>query len=107
MSQQAGFYHTVFFWLRDGGGPNAAQQLAQGCRRHLTGIPGILHLSVGVPAGTERAVVDNSYGVALLVEFADRAAHDIYQEHPDHQRFIQECSPLWERVQIYDAVPAV
>ena len=105
MSQQAGFFHNVFFWLREGGGPDAAQQLIQGCRQHLTGIPGILRLSVGVPAGTQRAVVDNSYGVALLIEFADRAAHDVYQDHPDHQRFIQECGPLWERVQIYDVVP--
>jgi len=65
---------------------------------------GVLRLTVGFPAGTERGVVDNSYGVALLVEFADAAAHDVYQEHPDHLRFIEECSQFWSRVQVYDAV---
>ncbi len=48
--------------------------------------------------------MDNSYAVALLVEFADQAAHDAYQEHPDHQRFVEACSPLWSRVQVYDCL---
>ena len=48
----------------------------------------MLRLNVGKPAGTDRAVVDNSYAVALLVEFADSSAHDVYQDHPDHKAFI-------------------
>lgn len=101
MSQQTGFFHNVFFWLRG----SDASRLAAGCATHLTGIPGVLRLTVGFPAGTERGVVDNSYGVALLVEFADAAAHDMYQDHPDHLRFIEECSQFWSRVQVYDTVP--
>lgn len=97
-----GFLHMVYFWLREGAGSDDAQKLAEGCRRCLTGIPGVLRLEVGFPAGTARNVVDNSYGVALLVEFADSAAHDIYQDHPDHLRFIEECRALWSRVQVYD-----
>jgi hypothetical protein len=100
------FVHMVFFWLHEGAEATAAAQLAQGCRMHLTGIPGVLRLEVGFPAGTPREVVDNSYGVALLVEFADSAAHDVYQDHPDHLHFIAECSSLWSRVQVYDAVIA-
>lgn len=101
------FYHSVYFWLREGGGgAEDAQALAGGCRTYLPGIPGIVRLTLGVPAGTARAVVDNSYGVALLIEFESRDAHDVYQDHPDHLRFIAECSHLWSRVQIYDAVPA-
>ena len=104
MAQETGFFHSVFFWLHDGAD---AGRLADGCRTHLAGIPGVQRLTAGFPAGTGREVVDNSYGVALLVEFADSAAHDVYQEHPDHLRFIAECSRLWSRVQVYDAVPAV
>ncbi len=102
MNTPTGFFHNVYFWLREAGNTAQAEQLAQGCRQFLSSIPGVLRLEVGFPAGTEREVVDNSYGVALLVEFADADAHDVYQEHPDHLRFIAECSPLWSRVQVYD-----
>jgi len=73
-------------------------------RTLLSAIPGIARLAVGVPIGTPRDTVDNSYGVALLIEFADVNAHDIYQSHPDHQHFVSECHPLWSRVQIYDSL---
>ena len=63
----------------------------------------MLRLETGFPAGTARDVVDNSYGVALLVEFAAAADHDLYQDHPDHHRFIAEYGGLWSRVRVYDA----
>ena len=107
MLQETSFFHTIFFWLREGAEAADAVRLAEGCRTHLTGIPGVLRLTAGFPAGTGRDVVDNSYGVALLVEFADSAAHDIYQDHPDHLRFIAECSRFWGRVQVYDTVKEV
>ena len=102
MPQQTGFFHNVFFWLREGGAEAAdASNLADGCITHLTGIPGVLRRTVGFPAGTPRDVVDNSYGVALLLEVADAAAHDLYH---DYLRFIAECSQFWSRVQVYDVV---
>jgi hypothetical protein len=96
-----GFLHMVYFYLHD---ENDAVKLAQGCREYLTDIPGVRRLDVGVPAGTPRAVVDNAYGVALLVEFADKEAHDVYQDHSDHHRFIEACSPFWSRVQVFDSL---
>jgi hypothetical protein len=50
-------------------------------------------------------VVDSAYGVALLLEFAGRAEHDLYQDHPDHHRFIAECGPLWSSVRVCDTIP--
>ena len=105
MTSHTSFYHSVYFWLREGGEAEDAAKLADGCRTYLPGIPGIVTLNVGVPAGTARDVVDNSYGVALLIEFENKAAYDVYENHPDHLRFIAECRSLWSRVQIYDAVP--
>ncbi len=104
MSTNSRFLHMVYFWLREGGGGSDAAALAEGARRHLTKIPGVLRLDVGFPAGTERDVVDSSYGVALLVEFAGASGHDVYQDHPDHHCFIGECRHLWSRVQVYDTV---
>ena len=104
MESTTGFLHMVYFWLREGGTPADAERLAAGARRHLSGIPGVLRLRVGVPAGTDRDVVDNSYGVALQLEFACAAEHDAYQDHPDHHAFIRECSEFWSRVQVYDTI---
>ena len=94
----------VYFWLKEGGGQKEAEALATGARKHLSGIPGVLRLETGFPAGTTREVVDGTYGVGLLVEFSSAAEHDVYQEHPDHLRFIKECSALWSRVRVYDTV---
>lgn len=104
MSTKTGFLHVVYFWLREGANSDDAERLAEGARTYLTNIPGVLRLEAGFPAGTPRDVVDNSYGVALLVEFADSAAHDVYQDHPDHLRFIEACRSLWSRVQVYDTL---
>ncbi len=101
---KTGFLHIVYFWVREGGSEADADAILAGCHKHLRGIPGVLRLEAGKPAGTPREVVDNSYGVGLLVEFADAAGHDVYQDHPDHLTFIAECSPHWSRVQVYDTL---
>ncbi|MBC8103547.1 MAG: Dabb family protein [Cytophagales bacterium] len=102
----AGFLHLVYFYAAENSTSEDASALIAGIRRHLTGIPGVVRLETGVPAGTPRAAVDNSYLVALLVEYEDAAGHDVYQDHPDHLRFIAECSPLWSRVQVFDTLIA-
>ncbi|MEX2595039.1 MAG: Dabb family protein, partial [Anditalea sp.] len=58
---------------------------------------------VGVPAPTaKRKVIDDSYHIALIVNFTNIADHDRYQEDPEHLEFIAEHSDKWEKVQIYD-----
>ncbi len=106
MSSKAGFIHIVYFYLPEGAPSDTAQKLAEGCKKYLPGIPGVVRLAVGYPAGTPRAVVDNSYGVALVVEYADSAAHDVYQDHPLHLEFIAENKQYWSRVQVYDSIVA-
>ena len=96
-------YHSVYFWLNDAAD---APRLANGCRAYLSAIPGIVRMNVGAPAGTLGAPVDNSYGVALLIEFESKEACAVYDSHPDHLRFIAEFGPLLSRVQVYDAVSA-
>ena len=100
------FYHSVYFWMREGGDADDAAQTAEGCRTILTGIPGIVRMTAGVPAGTAREVVDNTYGTALLIEFENKEAYDVYEDHPEHLRFIAEHHHRWSRVQIYDTISA-
>jgi hypothetical protein len=96
------FTHVVFFWLKPGTSEAARQQTIDGCNEYLARIPGVRHLWAGKPAMTPRDVVDNSYQVGLCVVFDDRAAHDLYQEHPLHKEFIEKNKMHWQRVQVYD-----
>jgi hypothetical protein len=98
--------HHVFFWLKN---PDSKDDLA----RLLAGIRGLAQietvrgLHVGVPASTEkRPVVDNTFSASEILYFDDVEGQNVYQTHPLHQKFVAECSHLWSKVIVYDAVTA-
>ena len=94
--------HSVYFWFKPDAAPNIVEAFEAGLRR-LTSIPDIQQAYFGMPELTaERDVVDNSYAWALVEIFADREAHDRYQEHPLHQDFLRQFAESWQRVQVYD-----
>lgn len=97
------FVHTVFFWLKHPENQADRDALRAGLES-LKGINDIATAYIGVPAETRRPVIDHSYDFSLTFVFADKDAHDRYQVHPVHLEFVSECSHLWERVQVYDAV---
>ena len=76
--------HTVAFTLahRDGSAEerdflDAAEQLAT--------IPGVEAFELLAEISPK-----NGYRFGISMEFADRAAYERYNEHPDHVRFVQE-----------------
>ena len=95
------FVHHVYFWLKDPANAPAREALIAGLRT-LTAIPEVRWSHIGVPAASERGVVDDSYSVSWLVFLADKAAEDRYQVDPTHLKFVEDCSALWERVVVYD-----
>ena len=96
--------HHVFFWLKNPQSEADKQQLISGLKT-LTGIPAIRQIHVGVIASTEkREVVDTSWDVSELMFFDDEAGQKIYQDHPIHQDFVKNCSHLWKKVLVYDAI---
>ncbi|HEV7349235.1 Dabb family protein [Telluribacter sp.] len=97
------FVHTVFFWLKEKENEQARQDLRAGIRT-LESIDAIHAAYVGSPADTRRPVIDHSYDFSITFVFTDKAAHDTYQVHPTHLKFVENCAHLWERVQVYDAV---
>jgi len=99
------FVHHVYFWLKEPTNEGARKALIAGLRR-LAAAPDILWSHIGLPAESERGVVDDSYSVSWLVFLADRAAEERYQVDPIHLKFVEECSPLWERVIVYDTEQA-
>ena len=96
--------HHVFFWLKNPQSEADKQQLISGLKT-LSGIPAIRQIHVGVIASTEkREVVDTSWDVSELMFFDDEAGQKIYQDHPIHQDFVKNCSHLWKKVLVYDAI---
>src|SRR4051812_11904401 len=98
--------HHVFFWLKNPGSVEDRDKLEAGVKT-LSKIETVRKLRVGVVASTEkRDVVDNSWAVSELMFFSDLAGQATYQTHPIHQEFIKNCSHLWEKVIVYDAIDA-
>ncbi len=96
--------HHVFFWLKNPASKEDLSKLIQGLNS-LRKIETIRSLQIGIPASTEkRDVVDNSFSVSELMFFDDVEDQKIYQDHPLHKKFIEDCSPLWEKVIVYDAI---
>jgi hypothetical protein len=98
--------HHVFFWLKNPSSKEDLARLLEGLRT-LTKIESVRGAHFGVPASTEkRDVVDNSYSASEILFFDDTAGQKVYQDHPVHKQFVTDCSHLWERVVVYDAVSA-
>ena len=98
--------HHVFFWLKNPASVEDRNKLIAGLRK-LEKIETIRSLQIGVPADTEkRPVVDNSYSVSELMFFDDVKGQNVYQDHPLHKKFIEDCASLWEKVIVYDSVDA-
>jgi len=98
------FIHMVFFWLREPQNAAHRQLFETSIHRFLNDSAHSGSWHVGTPAGTGRAVVDNSYTYCLIVTFSTAGKQDLYQTEPAHLKFIEEASYLWERVQVYDSI---
>jgi hypothetical protein len=97
------FVHAVYFWLREGLTPAEREHFVAGLRS-LRGIDGVIQGYMGVPAPTDRPVIDRSYSWSLVLIFANEADHDAYQIDPVHDTFRAECGTYWTTVRIYDSV---
>lgn len=96
------FVHHVFFWLNETLSEEDTKKFEEGVSTLLQ-IEHVKKGDVGKPASTDRPVIDRSYSYSLLLQFEDKEAHDAYQPHPVHKAFIEGCSPLWNKVLIYDS----
>lgn|SRR5690554_3213404 len=96
--------HHVFFWLKRPDSKEDREKLIAGLRT-LAKIETVRGIHIGVPASTEkRDVVDNSFSVSEILYFDDVEGQNAYQVHPIHEQFVADCSHLWERVVVYDAI---
>jgi hypothetical protein len=76
--------HTVAFTLAHPEGSAEERDFLEAATR-LVAIPGVEAFEL-----LSEVSPKNGYRFGISMEFADRAAYDGYNEHPDHVRFVQE-----------------
>jgi Stress responsive A/B Barrel Domain len=97
------FFHVVNFWLNEDISADDKAKFVAGVSS-LGNIETAKVFNVGTPADTNRPIIDRSYDYCLLTAFDDLAGHDVYQVHPIHLKFVDECKHLWKKILIYDSV---
>ena len=94
--------HHVFFWLKNPSSKEDLEKLLEGLHT-LDKIETVRKIYIGVPASTEvRDVVDSSFSASELLFFDDNEGQKIYQDHPIHKKFVEDCSHLWQKLIVYD-----
>jgi hypothetical protein len=76
--------HTVAFTLAHPEGSAAERDFLEAAER-LAAIPGVEAFELIAEVSPK-----NGFRFGISMEFADRAAYDGYNEHPDHVRFVQK-----------------
>ena len=99
------FVHHVFFWLKNPNSDADKKKLIEGLKT-LTKIKTVRMHQIGIPADTNRDVIERSYSVSELFVFDNAADQAAYQTDPIHLKFIENCSALWEKVTVFDTVEA-
>lgn len=99
--------HVVIFWT-DKPFNSMQSQLLAGVQK-LAGITEAQNYRFGTPVMSSRGVVDDSFSVAISMDFKSQADADSYQSHPLHKEFIETCvKPYAKRLVVYDfAAPSV
>jgi len=76
--------HTVAFALVHEEGSAEERDFLQAAE-HLASIPGVEAFELLAEVSPK-----NGYRFGISMEFADGAAYDRYNDHPDHLRFVQQ-----------------
>jgi len=97
------FVHHVFFWLKEPKNQEVRLQFENGLQKLIT-IPEIQSSHIGTPVESAREVVDDSFSYSYMAFFKNKEDQSIYQTHPVHLKFIEDCQHLWEKVIVYDAM---
>jgi len=94
--------HIVIVWLQDpGNAAHRARIISES--QVLRKIQGVTQLRAGGMLPSQRAIVDSSFDVALIVTLRDVEAMAGYLSHPLHVKLVEETlKPLVKKIQVYD-----
>lgn len=95
--------HMVYFKLKDNS-PEAKKKFLDSCDALLSGHEGTVFYSAGgVAEAFKGEFNDREWDIALHLVFTDKAAHDKYQVHPDHKKFVADNKDAMEKVRVFDS----
>jgi len=95
--------HHVYFWLKDECQSAADRAVFEQALASLFDIEQVGGGRWALPAAVmPRPVIDQSWDYALTMQFANVAAHDAYQVHPQHEAFLGTFMSWWAQVQVRD-----
>src|SRR5689334_15490639 len=93
--------HMVYFTLKDNSRP-AIDRMLKACRSYLTRHEGTVYLAVcTIGPDLTSEVNQRDFDIALQLIFESREAHDRYQVHERHQKFIAENRENWTKVRVF------
>jgi len=94
--------HVVLCWLKESGNAEHRNRIIE-VSKTFRKIPGVLEVRVGRVIKSDRAIVDDSFDVGILVTVSDVERLQEYLDHPIHQKAKQDVLlPLVEKVVVYD-----
>lgn len=95
-------HHIVLCWLKEPGNPAHRRQIVE-ASRSFREIPGVLDVHVGEVVESDRAIVDDSFDVAIVLSFADTEKLAAYLVHPIHEKAKHDVLlPIVEKIVVYD-----
>lgn len=95
------FVHSVYFWLKRDLSSDDIAAFEKDLNA-LREVETVKNAFIGNPAPTDRPIIDRTYDYALILEFENKANHDVYQTHAIHDTFVQNNGKHFLKVQIYD-----
>ncbi len=96
--------HVVMVWLKQPGNAEHRAKFVKASEQ-LNDLPGIVSRHVGVVKASDRAIVDDTFDVAVTVTMESKAALKAYLNNPKHKKILKEqIKPLTNRVVAYDFV---
>lgn len=102
--ESAKITHVVMVWLKQ---PGNEQQRAAFIKasEQLNDLPGIVNRHVGVVLSSDRAIIDDTFDVAVTVTMESQEALKAYLNNPKHKKILNEkIKPLINRVVAYDFI---
>ncbi|MDP7010753.1 MAG: Dabb family protein [Verrucomicrobiota bacterium] len=94
--------HVVLCWLKEPGNTEHRNQIIE-VSKTFKKIPSVLEVRVGKVIKSNRAIVDDSFDVGILVTVSDVKRLKEYLDHPIHQNAKRNVLlPLVEKVVVYD-----
>lgn len=94
--------HSVFFYFKPETPESSILAQKQAILEELSTIASVKWIKAGAPAGIQRDVVDNDYGMSLHLETESKQSLDLYQTDPTHLNFVGKFKSNWAKIRVFD-----